>query len=632
MEGPGASCSGTLAHIPEMTWFTACVDKNARMGRDGAGARERKRHGRHYTPTALAEFLAGRVAARVVAPETGVRVLDPACGGGELLFAIRAALAQWLPGLPVELVGYDLDPQGLMVARERAARAGIAVDWRQADFLAEYAALPAQSFHVVIANPPYVRTQQLGGEAAQALRGQFGLHGRFDLTHPFVAAVPRLLVPDGVFGLLCANRFLTTKAGANLRAVLLGELAPVELYDLGDTRLFEAAVLPAVTIAVRGRGDERCRYVSVYQESPDGRAADADVERRVAEGKAIAAPVIPGPVSAEMMLPSFRDRGPARDNGEPSGEREPFVAEADLFDVLGTGTDATIRWQGRRFAVRVGELAIPAGSASVGWRMARVGHDDWLDAVSARMWRTFGDLARIRVGIKTNADRVFIAEHWGGPDTEPELLCDLITHHDLRPWRVESSRRARVLYPYDLDHPRRIPVDLARYPRTAAYLEQHREVLSARSYLTDAGRKWFEHWVPQRPHMWRTPKVVFPDISDRPRFALDRSGAVVNGDCYWISLSELDSDVPAEDLACLMMGIANSALGVRFYDAVCGNRLYSGRRRWITQYVSRLPLPDPAGAPAVAIAGLVRELVREPERAPAAQHELDDLVNRAFAL
>ncbi|MFI1461407.1 Eco57I restriction-modification methylase domain-containing protein [Nocardia carnea] len=664
-----------------MTWFAACVDKNARMGRDGAGARERKRHGRHYTPTALAEFLAGRVAARVVAPGSGLRVLDPACGGGELLFAIRAALAERLPEAPVELVGYDVDPEGLTVARERAARAGVVVDWRQADFLAEYAALPAQSFHVVIANPPYVRTQQLGGEAAQALRGQFGLHGRFDLTHPFVAAVPRLLVPDGVFGLLCANRFLTTKAGANLRAVLLGELAPVELYDLGDTRLFEAAVLPAVTIAVRGRGDERCRYVSVYQESPADRAAHANVERRVEDAGATPVPAPTSPadiagrasaprrpggalpggaigdpargVGAEWPLPatpapdesvpylpgghtecegreSSADVG--RDHGGPAGDCGPFVAEADLFDVLGAGTDATIRWQGRRFAVTVGELAIPAGSAAVGWRMARVGHDDWLDAISARMWRTFGDLARIRVGIKTNADRVFIAEHWGEPDTEPELLCDLITHHDLRPWRVEGSRRARVLYPYDLDHPRRIPVDLARYPRTAAYLEQHREVLSARSYLTDAGRKWFEHWVPQRPHMWRTPKVVFPDISDRPRFALDRSGAVVNGDCYWISLSELDGDFPAEELACLMMGIANSALGVRFYDAVCGNRLYSGRRRWITQYVSRLPLPDPAGAPAVAIADLVRALVQEPERALVAQQELDDLVNRAFAL
>ncbi|WP_280507253.1 Eco57I restriction-modification methylase domain-containing protein [Nocardia flavorosea] len=663
-----------------MPRFTAYVDKNARMGRDGAGARERKRHGRHYTPTALAEFLAGRVAAWVPAPGSGLRVLDPACGGGELLFAIRAALSERLPEVPVELVGYDLDPEGLAVARDRAARAGVVVDWRQADFLAECAALPAASFHVVVANPPYVRTQQLGGEAAQALRGQFGLRGRFDLTHPFVAAVPRLLVPGGMFGLLCANRFLTTKAGANLRAVLLGELVPVELYDLGDTRLFEAAVLPAVTIAVRGRVRERCRYVSVYQESPAGPARDTDEERGVDQAGSAREIVTPEGVTPDLPRPAVEpavdnrwqpdehaggsdaatrpvgglrpvpgagDRlpggraesdgpktsaDPGLDDGEDVPDRGPFVEGADLFEVLGAGADATIRWQGRRFAVTVGELAIPPGSASVGWRMARVGHDDWLDAVSARMWRTFGDLARIRVGIKTNADRVFIAEHWGDPDTEPELLCDLITHHDLRPWRVEGSRRARVLYPYDLDHPRRIPVDLARYPRTAAYLEQHREVLSARGYLTEAGRKWFEHWVPQRPHMWRTPKVVFPDISDRPRFALDRSGAVVNGDCYWISLSELDADLPAEELACLMMGIANSALGVRFYDAVCGNRLYSGRRRWITQYVSRLPLPDPAGAPGVAIVGLVRELVQEPELAPAAQPELDDLVNRAFAL
>ncbi len=582
-----------------MTGSAARIGKNARMERDGAGARERKRHGRHYTPTALARFLAGRVAARVVAPGSGVRVLDPACGSGELLFAIRAALAERLPGVPVELVGYDLDPEGLVVARERAAREGIPVDWRQADFLAECSALPAESFHVVIANPPYVRTQQLGGAAAQALRGQFGLRGRFDLTHPFVAAVPRLLGPDGVLGLLCANRFLTTKAGANLRAVLLGELAPVELYDLGDTKLFEAAVLPAVTIAVRGRTRERCRYASVYQENCDGRESPADA---------------------------------GRDGGESLPDHEPFVAKENLFEVLSAGTDATVRWQGRQFAVTVGELAIPPGSASMGWRMARVGHDDWLDAVSARMWRTFGDLARIRVGIKTNADRVFIAAHWGDPETEPELLCDLITHHDLRPWRIENTRRTRVLYPYELDHPRRLPVELAQYPRTAAYLEQHRETLSARSYLTGAGRKWFEHWVPQRPHMWRTPKVVFPDISDRPRFALDRSGAVVNGDCYWMSLSELRSEVPAEELACLMMGIANSALGVRFYDAVCGNRLYSGRRRWITQYVSRLPLPDPATAQAVAIVGLVRELAQEAESGPAAQHELDDLVNRAFAL
>lgn len=580
------------------------VDNNARMGRDGAGARERKRHGRHYTPAALAGFLAGRVAVRIDAAGTTVRVLDPACGTGELLFAMRDALAERLPGTPVELVGYDLDPVGLELARRRAARAGVAAEWRQADFLVECAGLPAAEFDAVIANPPYVRTQQLGGAAAQALRGQFGLRGRIDLTHPFAAALPRLLAPGGVLGLLCANRFLTTKAGANLRAVLLADLAPVELYDLGDTRLFEAAVLPAVTIAVRGARFGSCRYVSVYQDDP---GAGEPERGRFGPGK-------PGQ-GAPMLL----------ETDDSAGDRE-------LFAALRGADDATVWRQGRRFRVRVGELVTPAGqAASVGWRMSRVGRDDWLRRVSEQTWRTFGELGRIRVGIKTNADRVFIADHWGEPETEPELLRELITHHDLRPWRIERVRRTRVLYPYELTRTRRVPVELAHYPRTAAYLEQHREVLAARGYLTGAGRQWYEHWVPQRPHLWRIPKVVFPDISERPRFALDRSGAVVNGDCYWISLAELGGDDRAEELACLMMGVANSSLGLRFYDAVCGNRLYSGRRRWITQYVSRLPLPDPTGTAAVEIIARVRGLAEEPETG-AARAELDELVYRAFAL
>ncbi|WP_063059846.1 Eco57I restriction-modification methylase domain-containing protein [Nocardia sienata] len=581
------------------------------MGRDGAGARERKRHGRHYTPAALAGFLAGRVAARI--DSTGpVRVLDPACGSGELLFAIRDALAGRLPGTPVELVGYDLDPVGLALARRRAAGAGVEAQWRHSDFLADCAGLPAESFDAVIANPPYVRTQQLGGAAAEALRGQFGLRGRIDLTHPFVAALPRLMVPGGVLGLLCANRFLTTKAGANLRALLLADLAPVELYDLGDTKLFEAAVLPAVTIAVRGAARRDCRYVSVYEE-----------EAGIAQGSESAGPATTDPDVVDLDIA----HGPDSGAGTTNEERE-------LFAALGATTDAIVWRQGRRFAVTVGELATESGTAavSVGWRMSRVGHDDWLRGVAERMWRTFGDLGRIRVGIKTNADKVFIAAHWGDPAAEPELLRDLITHHDLRPWQIERIRRTRVLYPYDLTRTRRVPVDLARYPRTAAYLEQHREVLTARGYLTGAGREWFEHWVPQRPHLWRTPKVVFPDISDRPRFALDRSGAVVNGDCYWISLADLGGDGRAEDMACLMMGVANSSLGLRYYDAVCGNRLYSGRRRWITQYVSRLPLPDPGTPAAVAIVRRVRELAEEPESGREGQAELDEMVDRAFAL
>ncbi|MGY2061461.1 DNA methyltransferase, partial [Nocardia gipuzkoensis] len=173
--------------------------------------------------------------------------------------------------------------------------------------------------------------------------------------------------------------------------------------------------------------------------------------------------------------------------------------------------------------------------------------------------------------------------------------------------------------------PRRTRVDLARFPGAAAYLAEHKDALAARDYLTTSGREWFEIWVPQRPHLWRLPKVVFPDISVRPRFALDRSGAIVNGDCYWISVPDIGSD----HLAYLVMGVANSTLGMRFYDAVCGNRLYAGRRRWITQYVARLPVPDPDTRAAAGLAELVRKVVDGADVDPA---DLDERVAAAFEI
>ncbi|MCY4456377.1 MAG: hypothetical protein OXB90_00325, partial [Acidimicrobiaceae bacterium] len=59
-------------------------------------------------------------------------------------------------------------------------------------------------------------------------------------------------------------------------------------------------------------------------------------------------------------------------------------------------------------------------------------------------------------------------------------------------------------------------------------------VLEGRAYVIEGGRNWFEIWVPQKPALWTQQKIVFPDIADAPRFAIDRSGSIVNGDCYWM--------------------------------------------------------------------------------------------------
>lgn len=538
-----------------------------------------KRHGKHYTPPALADFLAERVLRQLATPgQEALRILDPACGDGELLFAVHRLAKKLLSGASLSLVGYDLDADAIECAKERASDLGISVDWRQGDFLQVGRGLPNGSFDAVITNPPYVRTQQLGHATAQLLATEFKLTGRIDLTHPFVTLMPTLLRPDGVLGLLCSNRFLTTRAGANMRRMFQTSLEPIEIYDLGDTKLFTAAVLPAIVVAMNRSPQEStvCSFASAYID----------------------------------------------ENATPTDTKS-------LFGALAAGGDAVISHEGRVIALRAGTL-VQSLSTVEPWRAANPASDDWLKRIHAATWRTFGDVAKIRVGIKTTADRVFISDDWesASPKPEDQLLLPLITHDNVTPWQVSEHLKTKVLYPYDLSREKRTLVDMTKYPSAMGYLDSHADQLKSRRYVVEGGREWFEIWVPHKPSLWQVPKIVFPDISVDARFAIDRSGAVVNGDCYWISLA----DIGSEDVALLMLAIANSALGKRFYDEVCGNKLYSGRRRWMTQYVSRLPLPDPR----TIVAAELIEAMRIPLKAGAAPDQaqlkrIDELVCAAFA-
>ena len=71
---------------------------------------------------------------------------------------------------------------------------------------------------------------------------------------------------------------------------------------------------------------------------------------------------------------------------------------------------------------------------------------------------------------------------------------------------------------------------------------------------------------------------------------------MVQGDCYWLS-----AENGKEDLLWLALAVANSRFAETFYDQSFNNKLYSGRRRFMTQYVKNFPLPDPTSALAIEI-------------------------------
>jgi hypothetical protein len=129
---------------------------------------------------------------------------------------------------------------------------------------------------------------------------------------------------------------------------------------------------------------------------------------------------------------------------------------------------------------------------------------------------TFGDIGKVRVGVKTTADDVFINPDWDNmhQEEQPELLKPLITHHIARRYKaMQTEKPKRILYPHVTEDGKRRPADLEKYPKTAAYLNLCRPILEKREYIMKSGRKWFEIWVPHHPHIWSQPKIVFRDIS-----------------------------------------------------------------------------------------------------------------------
>ena len=560
-----------------------------------------KSEGATYTPSDFADFVAAKIVREAVLPKQGkVRVLDPAVGDGALLEALLKKLPEAVYNR-VEVFGYDTDELALAIASARLQKKfpGLALYLEQKNFLDHVLSLNNEEdlfsvektaqdqFDLVIANPPYVRTQIMGAKQSQQIAKNFGLTGRVDLYYPFLLGISQVLKKEGVAGIITSNRFMTTKSGQAVRREILSRFHMLHAWDLGDTKLFDAAVLPSVLVA-RGTDNRRHQqadeiYFSTIYETQDAAQAEA----------------------------------------------------SDVLSSLEQGDDTVVSVpDGRRFRVRHGSLDNGKDVEGV-WRVSTKSTDQWLATVEANTWDTFRRVGKIRVGVKSTADKVFIRNDWAElPDGSPELLRPLITRHNARQFKAcvpsKSKHIKEILYPHEATSTGRKPVDLSLYPKSASYLENYREVLEARTYLIKAGRSWYELWVPQDPAAWSLPKIVFPDISEKPTFWMDVDGGIVNGECYWLKCEHEGEN----DLLWLALAIANSTFIETFYDHRFNNKLYAGRRRFITQYVEQFPLPDPSREESQEIISLAKSIHATLPSSAAEQQiaALDTLVWRAFGL
>ena len=529
-----------------------------------------KNTGATFTPKELSVFLANKIASYIV--DNTQIVLDPACGEGELLIAMGEKLSKL--GLNFSLSGYDSNSQYLNIAKKRLNRFEINnLELIHSDFLQEIDITSDQSvldifqekkssvngkFDIVIANPPYVRTQLLGTIQAQELAKKFNLKGRVDLYYPFLIAMTESLKVGGLIGVITSNRYLSTKSGESVRKFLSENYEILELIDLGDTKIFEAAVLPAIFIGRKNRlkKPSPAKFIKIYEEL--------------------------------------------------NGYNGNFIKENNIYDILlNTQSGFFISGQ-KKYKKSSGLLKYSIASTS-NWEMLSDDESNWVSKIDRASKNRVEDFFKVRVGIKSTADKVFISDKWddlGDNKPENDLLKDLISQENIEPWNATDNFNLKVLYPHISINGEKKTVQIDKYPKAKKYFLKNEEILKSRKYLIDSGRQWFELWVSHNPSYWDFPKLVFPDISLKPRFYFDEGGKIVNGNCYWI-VAKNNEDI---EKLLLIQGIANSKLMTKYHDLVFNNKLYSGRRRYFSQYVEKYPIPDYNSTVAKEIISIVKKL------------------------
>jgi SAM-dependent methyltransferase len=193
-------------------------------------AARRKQIGAWYTPPKLVDHVADRVLDGFIGrDEARVSVLDPACGDGRFLAAIRDRL-----GHRAELVGVDIDPDAIAAATANLPAAEIihadalSMDWG------------SRRFDLIVGNPPFLN--QMAAATTRGGSSRFGGGPYADTAAEFLALAATLVQPEGGrIGLVLPQSVLSTRDAGAIRRGVSERAAMVHAW-WSPTSMFDAAV------------------------------------------------------------------------------------------------------------------------------------------------------------------------------------------------------------------------------------------------------------------------------------------------------------------------------------------------------------------------------------------------------
>jgi len=229
-----------------------------------------------YTKPEVVDFILDLAAAQYSSDLTSIRFLEPSFGGGDFLVPLlKRILASWrskhgespsATAIEDSLVGFELHTETFSRTKDLICNVLIEEGFPDSDskYLSDkwlynddfLLADAGGEFNVVVGNPPYVRQELIPAPLLREYRLRFHtFYDRADIYIPFIEKSLGSLVPSGVLGFICADRWMKNKYGGPLRK-MISESFHFKIYvDMVRTQAFQEDVCayPAITIITRDR-------------------------------------------------------------------------------------------------------------------------------------------------------------------------------------------------------------------------------------------------------------------------------------------------------------------------------------------------------------------------------------------
>ncbi len=551
-------------------------------------------YGNVYTPEFIARFFA-----RYLRKESSLRsfqrmrVADPACGSGiflrvllelqsEALFNDRTT--ESLRRLFDGVIGIDVDVNACNAARLSLSLLSLVLTDQlpqtlqiiEADSVEYFSSHPElmSSMDAVIANPPFVNLEQQSPQLKDRVAQILGgrVQGRQDVYLAILKVALDLIKPGG-FGLfVLPEGFLKSKNAGGMRDLLSQSSWIRCLVDLTAVRVFEDVGVYVILL--------------IFQKKPeyDEPAPQATIIRcQDLVGEAL-----------EVVLD---DR----------------TGESQFYTIFNNSQDA--------FSGSDWKIAPPSA------------------AMVMRKYEDLGELqqfAKVRLGMITGLDEVFVVPTKNLDLYDPELFVPLLSDREMEAYRVPKAVKTAVFFPFSDKVPLEEGVLRRKYSKTWHYLLANRERLQARKAVINGEVPWWRPERPRQPKHLLQAKIVTPHLVLAPRFGLDLKGRVAVSHSPYLTIEHL-SERGAEERDQLMylLGVLNSTPA--FWYITQRSHVYQrGYSRLEVATLSQARIPGFWSVETASRTRVIRlveaRLTASGGTALGIEHELDDLVADLYGL